>query len=156
VSDVCATVEHAVMFARQQAVTKRVMIELEVNGDIPPVDHDPNQINQVLLNLLLNAIQSMDKPGTIHVSLENDDDAVLIAVADEGKGIAPENLPNIFRPFFTTKGHGTGLGLSLARRIVEAHGGQIDVTSEVGKGTRFQVRLSIVREKAVQAQEARP
>src|SRR5271167_1368950 len=156
VSDVCTTVEHAVMFARQQAVTKRIMIELEVSGDIPPVDHDPNQINQVLLNLLLNAIQSMDKPGTIRVVLEHDDDAVLIAVADEGKGIAPENLPNIFRPFFTTKGHGTGLGLSLARRIVEAHGGQIDVTSEVGKGTRFQVRLSIVREKAVQAQEARP
>jgi len=151
VSDVCATVEHAVMFARQQAVTKRVMIELEVNGDIPPVDHDPNQINQVLLNLLLNAIQSMDKAGTIRVSLENDEDAVLIAVADEGKGIAPENLPNIFRPFFTTKGHGTGLGLSLSRRIVEAHGGQIDVTSEVGKGTRFQVRLPIVRGKAVPA-----
>ena len=156
VSDVCATVEHAVMFARQQAVTKRVMIELEVSGEIPPVDHDPNQINQVLLNLLLNAIQSMDKAGTIRVSLENDEDAVLIAVADEGKGIAPENLPNIFRPFFTTKGHGTGLGLSLARRTVEAHGGQIDVTSEMGKGSRFQIRLPIVREKVIQDQEARP
>src|SRR5271166_3703567 len=147
VSDVCVTVEHAVMFARQQAITKRIMIELEVSGDIPPVDHDPNQINQVLLNLLLNAIQSMDKPGTIRVSLENDDDAVLIAVADEGKGIAPETLPNIFRPFFTTKGHGTGLGLSLARRTVESHGGHIDVTSEVGKGSRFQIRLPIAREK---------
>jgi signal transduction histidine kinase len=147
VSDVRTTAEHAVMFARQQAITKRIMIELDVSGTIPPVDHDPNQINQVLLNLLLNAIQSMDKPGTIHVSLENDDDAVLIAVADEGKGILPENLPNIFRPFFTTKGHGTGLGLSLARRIVEAHGGQIDVTSELGKGTRFTIRLPIAREK---------
>ncbi len=56
------------MFARQQAITKRIMIELDKGEDIPPVDHDPNQINQVLLNLLLNAIQSMDKPGTIHVS----------------------------------------------------------------------------------------
>jgi signal transduction histidine kinase len=147
VSDVCATAEHSVLFARQQAITKRIMIELDVSRDIPPVDHDPNQINQVLLNLLLNAIQSMEHPGTIRVALENDEDAVLITVADEGKGIPRENLPNIFRPFFTTKGHGTGLGLSLARRIVEAHGGQIDVTSEVGKGSRFQIRLPIARQK---------
>jgi len=136
-----------VMFARQQAITKRIMIELDVTGSIPPVDHDPNQINQVLLNLLLNAIQSMDKPGTIRVLLETDEDDVLITVADEGKGIPPEHLPNIFRPFFTTKGHGTGLGLSLARRTVESHGGHIDVTSEVGKGSRFQIRLPIAREK---------
>ncbi len=147
VSDLRATADHAVMFARQQAITKRIMIELDVSGAIPPVEHDPNQINQVLLNLLLNAIQSMEQPGTIRVSLENDDDAVLITVADEGKGIPAENLPNIFRPFFTTKGHGTGLGLSLARRIVEAHGGQIEVASEVGKGSRFVIRLPITREK---------
>src|SRR5271166_1504464 len=143
VSDVCSTAEHAVMFARQQAITKRIMIELEITDTIPPVEHDPNQINQVLLNLLLNAIQSMDKPGSIRVSLEHEDDSVLITVADEGKGILPEHLPNIFRPFFTTKGHGTGLGLSLARRIVESHGGHIDVTSEVGKGTQFLVRLPV-------------
>jgi signal transduction histidine kinase len=146
VSDLGATAEHAVMFARQQAITKRIMVELEVTETIPPVDHDPNQINQVLLNLLLNAIQSMDKPGTIRVSLEQDEEAVRIVVADEGKGIPPEHLPNIFRPFFTTKGHGTGLGLSLARRIVESHGGYIDVTSEVGKGTQFIIRLPIARE----------
>ena len=147
VSDVGTTAEHAVMFARQQAITKRIMIELEITNTIPAVEHDPNQINQVLLNLLLNAIQSMDKPGTIRVSLEHEDDSVLITVADEGKGILPEHLPNIFRPFFTTKGHGTGLGLSLARRTVEAHGGSIDVASEVGKGTQFIVRLPIAREK---------
>ncbi len=145
VSDLRATADHAVMFARQQAITKRIMVELDVSGTIPPVEHDPNQINQVLLNLLLNAIQAMDKPGTIRVSLENDDDDVLITVADEGKGIPAENLPNIFRPFFTTKGHGTGLGLSLARRIVEAHGGQIEVASEVGRGSRFTIRLPIAR-----------
>lgn len=145
VKDIAGTAEHAVMFARQQAITKRIMIELNNDGDIPPVDHDPNQINQVLLNLLLNAIQAMDKPGQIHVSLRRDHDSALITVADEGKGILPENLGNIFRPFFTTKGHGTGLGLSLARRIVEAHGGSIRVRSEVGKGTQFEVRLPIAR-----------
>lgn len=143
VGDLCGTVEHAVMFARQQAITKRIMVELEIKDVIPPVEHDPNQINQVLLNLLLNAIQSMDKPGVVRVSLESDEDDALITVADEGKGIKPEHLPNIFRPFFTTKGHGTGLGLSLARRMVEAHGGHIEVTSVVGKGTQFRVQLPI-------------
>ena len=143
VGDLCGTVEHAVMFARQQAITKRIMVELEIKDVIPPAEHDPNQINQVLLNLLLNAIQSMDKPGVVRVSLQSDEDDVLITVTDEGKGIPPENLPNIFRPFFTTKGHGTGLGLSLARRMVEAHGGHIDVTSVVGKGTQFLVQLPV-------------
>ena len=148
VKDLATTADHAVMFARQQAITKRIMIELEKGEDIPPLDHDPNQINQVLLNLLLNAIQSMDKPGSIFVTLRRDKDAVLITVADQGKGIPPENLPNIFRPFFTTKGHGTGLGLSLARRIVEAHGGTITVRSEVGKGTQFVLRLPITHKEA--------
>ena len=148
VKDIGATVEHAVLFARQQAITKRITIELNNDEEIPAVDHDPHQINQVLLNLLLNAIQSMDKPGTIYVTLRRDKDAALITVADQGKGIAPETLPNIFRPFFTTKGHGTGLGLSLARRIVESHRGTISVRSEVGKGTQFVIRLPIAHSQA--------
>ncbi len=148
VKDLAGTVEHAVMFARQQAVTKGIRIELDKGEEIPPVDHDPSQMNQVLLNLLLNAIQAMDKPGAIYVSLRRDRDAALLTIADQGKGIAPEVLPNIFRPFFTTKGHGTGLGLSLARRIVEAHGGTITVRSEVGKGTQFMVRLPIAHQTA--------
>jgi signal transduction histidine kinase len=151
VRDLAATAEHAVMFARQQAITKRIMIEFHHDESLPLVEHDPNQINQVLLNLLLNAIQAMDKPGAIHVSLRGDGENTLITVADEGKGIAPDNLTNIFRPFFTTKGHGTGLGLSLARRIVEAHGGSIGVRSEVGKGSQFEVRLPIARKTALPA-----
>lgn len=148
VKDLAATADHAVMFARQQAITKRIMIELNKGENIPAIDHDPNQINQVLLNLLLNSIQAMDKPGSIFVTLRRDKDSVLITVADQGRGIPPENLPNIFRPFFTTKGHGTGLGLSLARRIVEGHGGTITVRSEVGKGTQFVLRLPIARNGA--------
>ncbi len=149
VKDLAGTAEHAVMFARQQAITKGIRIELDTGEPIPPVDHDPNQMNQVLLNLLLNAIQAMDKAGTIHVSLRRDRESAIITVADQGKGIAPEILPNIFRPFFTTKGHGTGLGLSLARRIVESHGGTITARSEVGKGTQFMVRLPIAHDSTV-------
>jgi hypothetical protein len=145
VLDIVGTAEHAVVFARQQAVTKRINIEFEVKDPLPPVEHDPNQINQVLLNLLLNAIQSMDKAGTIRVSLQPADETVAIMVTDEGKGIAPENLPNIFRPFFTTKGQGTGLGLSLARRMVESHGGTIAAASALGVGTEFTVMLPVRR-----------
>lgn len=147
VRDISSTAEHAVTFARQQATTKRIEIELNQEANLPLVDHDSNQINQVLLNLLLNAIQAFEKPGNIYVSLRRDHDAVLITVADEGKGIAPETLPNIFRPFFTTKGHGTGLGLSLARRIIETHGGTITVRSEVGAGTQFTIRLPIAHKQ---------
>jgi signal transduction histidine kinase len=144
--DIVGTAEHAVMFARQQAITKRIQIEFEVKEALPLVEHDPGQINQVLLNLLLNAIQSMDKPGTIRVVLQQtEDDLVAITVNDEGRGIPPEQLTNIFRPFYTTKGHGTGLGLSLARRMVESHGGTIGVQSTLGQGTRFTVELPVRR-----------
>lgn len=151
VTDIVVTAEHAVLFARQQALTKRIDIELDVKRAIAPVEHDPNQINQVLLNLLLNAIQSMERTGTICVSVELEEgDQVSITVADEGKGIAPQDLPNIFRPFFTTKGQGTGLGLSLARRIVEAHAGTISVASNPGRGTQFRIELP-VRQAEVKA-----
>jgi signal transduction histidine kinase len=144
--DIVGTAEHAVIFARQQAITKRIQIEFEVKEALPPVEHDPAQINQVLLNLLLNAIQSMDKPGTIRVVLQQtEDDLVAITVNDEGRGIPPEQLTNIFRPFYTTKGHGTGLGLSLARRMVESHGGTIGVQSTLGQGTRFTIELPVRR-----------
>jgi signal transduction histidine kinase len=91
--------------------------------------------------LLLNAVQAIEKAGTIRVTLSGLDEEAVIAVADTGRGIIPENLPNIFRPFYTTKGNGTGLGLSLARRIVEGHHGRIEVDSEIGIGTEFRVFL---------------
>ena len=79
---------------------------------------------------------------------ESKGNAAIVEVADNGRGIAPDHLPNIFRPFYTTKGDGTGLGLSLARRIVEDHQGRIDVTSTLGKGTTFAVVLPLQRAAA--------
>lgn len=143
--DLNTTVEHAVMLARQQALSKPIEIHLEKNSELSEVEHDSDQIHQVLLNLLLNAIQAIDGPGKITVRIEEQDGSAAILVTDTGRGIAPETLPNIFRPFFTTKGNGTGLGLSLARRIVEEHQGHIDVTSTVGKGTQFTVLLPLQR-----------
>ena len=144
-SDLNTTIEHAVMLARQQALSKPIQIELKKDPSLPEVEHDSGQVHQVLLNLLLNSIQAIDGPGKITVDVERHDDSAAIVVTDNGRGIPPETLPNIFRPFYTTKGNGTGLGLSLARRIVEEHHGRIDVSSSMGKGSRFVVLLPFVR-----------
>jgi hypothetical protein len=140
-SNLNTTVEHAVMLARQQVLSRSIKIELQKSLDLPEVEHDSDQIHQVLLNLLLNAVQAMQGPGTVNVGIGSRDSFARVAVSDTGRGIPPQNLPNIFRPFYTTKGGGTGLGLSLARRIVEDHHGRIEVASAVGKGSTFTVLL---------------
>jgi two-component system, NtrC family, sensor histidine kinase HydH len=140
-SNLNTTVEHAVMLARQQVFSKPIKIELQQAADLAEVEHDSDQIHQVLLNLLLNAVQAMDGEGVVRVDLGSRGDCATVDVSDTGRGISAQNLPNIFRPFFTTKGNGTGLGLSLARRIVEEHHGRIEVSSVAGKGSKFTVLL---------------
>jgi signal transduction histidine kinase len=140
-SNLNTTVEHAVMLARQQVLSKPIKIELLQAPDLPEVEHDSDQIHQVLLNLLLNAVQAMESAGIVRVEIGSRDDCASVVVSDTGRGISPQHLPNIFRPFYTTKGNGTGLGLSLASRIVEEHHGRIEVSSAVGKGSRFEVVL---------------
>ena len=143
-TDLNTTVEHAVMLARQQVRSKPIKIEFTPEPSLPQVEHDSDQIHQVLLNLLLNAEQAIEGRGLVRVAvLKQEDGAAVVTVSDTGRGIPAEHLPNIFRPFFTTKGNGTGLGLSLARRIIEEHRGQIDVASGPGKGTTFSVRLPV-------------
>jgi signal transduction histidine kinase len=144
-SDLNTTVEHAVMLARQQVLSKPIQIQFTPAADLLEVEHDSDQMHQVLLNLLLNSVQAIEGSGLVRVALfakDSGDDAV-ITVSDTGRGIPPEHLQNIFRPFFTTKGNGTGLGLSLARRIIEEHHGRIEVASSSGKGTTFSVTLPL-------------
>jgi signal transduction histidine kinase len=139
--DLNTTVEHAVMLARQQALSKPIAIDLQKSAALPGVEHDADQIHQVLLNLLLNAIQAIEGKGVITVEVGQQNEHAVVIVTDNGRGISPEHLPNIFRPFYTTKGNVTGLGLSLARRIVEQHHGRLEVGSIVGKGTKIVVFL---------------
>ena len=111
-------------------------------GGIPPIVCSPSQVNQVFLNLVTNAVQAMDDgKGTITLTTRSNDGGVEVEVADTGKGIAEHVLPKIFDPFFSTKeiGKGTGLGLSVSYKIVQQHGGRIDVESTPGAGTRFTV-----------------
>ena len=115
--------------------------------DIPSITCSPSQVNQVLLNLVTNAAQAIDKPrGLITLTTRREGaDFIAIEVADNGRGIAPDAMPRIFDPFYTTKevGKGTGLGLTIAYKIVAQHGGRIDVRSEVGTGSAFTVILPI-------------
>jgi two-component system, NtrC family, sensor kinase len=114
-------------------------------GQLPPVKCLVSQLNQVFMNLIVNASHAIEESGVISIRTGVNGDWVWITVSDTGTGIAPEHLSRIFEPFFTTKpvGQGTGLGLSLSYNIVKKHGGRIEVQSELGKGTSFTVHLPI-------------
>ena len=102
---------------------------------------DPDKLRQVVLNILLNAVQSIEESGRIDISTDVDKDTVTVKVADTGCGMSPECLEQVFSPFFTTKEKGTGLGLAVAAKIVEGHGGRLKAVSELGKGTTLHVSL---------------
>jgi signal transduction histidine kinase len=124
----------------------RTEVVTEFEEPLPPVHLDPDQMTQVLLNLLLNAAQAMSERGTLRLSLEREGDhQVKLTVADSGHGIPPDILPRIFEPFFTTKekGKGTGLGLTVVKGIVQEHGGSIGVDSEPGQGATFTLILPV-------------
>jgi len=129
----------------KQALFFNINVTCRLEPDLPPVLADRSQLQQVFLNLLMNAVQAMNERGSIHIFTHHRDDEpdVEVAISDTGKGIPPGEIDRIFDPFFTTKesGHGTGLGLSIAYGIVTTHGGSISVQSEVGKGSTFTIRL---------------
>ncbi|MEN6585544.1 MAG: ATP-binding protein [Sulfuricella sp.] len=114
-------------------------------GQLPEIECLPAQLNQVFMNLLVNAAQAIESHGTITLRTGQEGNRVWVAVSDTGKGIAPENVGRVFDPFFTTKpvGKGTGLGLSLSYGIVKKHHGQIEVESVLGQGTTFRVWLPV-------------
>ena len=129
-----------------KASLRKIDIERHL-GEVPSITCSPSQVNQVLLNLMTNSAQAMDKPrGRISITTRPAGAGeVVIEVEDNGKGIAPDALPRIFDPFYTTKevGRGTGLGLSIAYKIVTQHGGRIDVRSTLGVGTVVTVTLPV-------------
>jgi PAS domain S-box-containing protein len=122
-----------------------IHLHLEIATPRLTIDGDRTQLTQVLTNLILNARDAIHEAGSITLVARNDPDSqrIQLEVRDTGQGIPPDDLTRIFAPLFTTKGEGgTGLGLAVSRRIVEAHGGSIDVSSVVGSGTRFLITLS--------------
>jgi signal transduction histidine kinase len=128
---------------RNQAQLEACQVQLTVHiaEDLPELQLDGQRLEQVLGNLINNAVQAMKQGGQINISATMPNSQVIIKVTDTGPGIASSQLPRIFDPFYTTKTKGTGLGLSVARRIIEAHQGTIAVDSQPGQGTSFTISL---------------
>jgi two-component system NtrC family sensor kinase len=143
--DLGVLLERCVLLVNHQAELQEVKIELDVREGLPPLVCDASQIQQVVLALALNAIESMPSGGTLVIRARLVWEEAVLSVADTGCGISPENLSHIFEPFYTTKdqGKGVGLGLAVAYGIVTRHRGRIEVDSDPGKGTTFAVYLPL-------------
>jgi two-component system sensor histidine kinase HydH len=136
-------IENSLKLIERQASEANIKIQTSLSSEIDKVDVDPDRINQVLLNLYLNAIESMENEGSLSVTLTNtlEKDGIEIRVSDTGTGISKDELAHIFDPYFTTKASGTGLGLAIVHNIIEAHNGKIKVESLLGQGTNVTVIL---------------
>jgi len=151
--DARVALEEALSLLASEARTQGIALERDL-APVPDVLADFGQLRQAFLNIAANACEAMGTSGRLCVTTRASEEAVEIAFSDTGPGIPPERLAHIFDPFFTTKERGTGLGLSVVYGIVDRHGGEVDVRSEVGKGTSFTIRLPIAATRAEPAAAA--
>jgi len=142
-------IQHSLKMIERQASAKGVQVRSNLPSEIREVELDPDGINQVLLNLYLNAVEAMDQGGTLTVSLHREERSpwVKIVVSDTGRGISKEDLEHVFDPYFTTKQTGTGLGLAIVHKIIEAHGGEVRAESDIERGTTVSVLLPATEPK---------
>ena len=140
--DIGSLLSRSTQLIQQDAANKHIDIDLQIDDTIGPVWIDPDRLSQCLLNLYINAIQAMENKGTLNVRCKAfGTDQIRIVVQDNGPGMSPDQLNNIFNPYFTTKKRGTGLGLAIVYKIIEAHQGQISVESRIGQGTSFAITI---------------
>ena len=142
VTDPNETIERALELVQHEILSRGVHLEFDPDPNLPPILASQDHLQSVWLNLLLNAIDSLDKtPAEIHIATLRVGNEIHVKVADNGKGIPSDRLTRIFEPFYTTKaaGRGTGLGLSVSHRIIRQHGGRIGVESQVGVGSTFTI-----------------
>jgi len=147
--DVNRLVNEVLELVRHKARYDKVEICVDWCDELPPVAGDAAALRQVFLNLVMNAIQAIDGPGLVEISTGREGEMVVVRVRDNGCGIAPEAIDQVWNPFFTTKsvGQGLGLGLAVSYNIVKKHDGDVEVESEIGKGTCFSVRLPVGKGK---------
>ena len=146
---------------RALAESKGVEVRLELQADLPPVDGDKVQLQQVVLNLVLNAVESVSEdpltPRLVRVRTSREPDGdVGLSVLDTGPGVDLETARHLFAPFFSTKPEGLGLGLSICRTIAEAHGGSLSLASNLKRGAAFVLRLPAAHERRREPRSERP
>ena len=148
--DLDSVIDHVTTVLRPEA--QRIGVRLAIEASVSPirVRVDREQMTQVFLNIILNAIQATPPGRTVQVHARPETDSAVVEIDDQGAGISAEHLTRIFEPFFTTKQQGTGLGLAISQRIVLAHHGSIDVVRSSPAGTTFRVRLPLVTRPAAQ------
>ncbi len=139
--DLKSLVLDSLNFMRQEITDRKIQLEFYWGENVPQIKGDANQLKQAFYNLARNAMQAMPAGGSLTVRCSADDNFVMLSVSDSGCGIKPENMQKIFRPFFTTKNTGTGLGLMIVERIVREHGGSLAVDSRENAGTTFTISL---------------
>jgi signal transduction histidine kinase len=134
-------VEESVAFLDAEIQDRDILVELELDRSLPPIEADRDQIKQAFYNVIRNAFQAMKSGGILRIRSGADETHQFMAFSDSGGGIAPENISRIFEPYFTTKQGGSGLGLLIVRRIVRAHGGEVAIESAQGRGLTLTIRL---------------
>jgi len=159
-TDIKTTIEHTLGTLEHRFRIAGLELKTDLPEGLPLITADSKQLEQVFLNLALNAIQAMAKGGVLIVkaSLATGGDRIKIAFQDTGRGIPPEKMPLVFEPFYTTKeeGEGSGLGLAISHSIVEAHGGQMEVSSQPGEGTTFVLFLPVGKTLRVDSDAQQP
>jgi signal transduction histidine kinase len=144
--DINETMREVIAFSRSELARNGTSLQTRLADGLPPVLGDRIQLQQVMLNLILNAVEAMNGPREtareLLIRTERDGSGgVLVAVADSGPGLQPEILDRLFEPFYTTKPAGMGMGLSICRSIIEAHGGRVWAAAKIPQGATFQFRL---------------
>lgn len=150
-ADLNQLVRQSLRHVQERTEARKIGVDLHLDPDLPPVRCDREKVKSVIINLLVNAVDAVGEAGRIRIRTcaqdRADGQTVMLYVTDNGSGIAAEDLPRIFYPFYSTKASGSGFGLAIASSVVSAHGGKIEVESRVGEGTTFTVILKAVEPK---------
>jgi PAS domain S-box-containing protein len=142
-TDLHGLIDRVISIFREHPASREVRLERRFAKDLPSVEIDPRQFEQVLYNLLLNAAQAFEHEGSITVATQFENECIEMRVHDTGPGLPPGAGEKIFQPFFTTRAEGTGLGLAVAKKIVLAHGGTIEASNAAAGGAEFRIKLSV-------------